>query len=95
MSLNITVGTGAQFYCQHSTADNIGWLLNGTALGSFHPPGVNTSGAAGSNGFLFMLSVATSKVHNYSTSRVECIATFLDGSLFRHTSPAILLVQGV
>ena len=95
VSLNVTVGTEADFYCQHSSADIIGWQLNGRALGSFHPPGVVTSGAAGSNGFLFILTVATSKAHNYNMSRIECIATFIDGSLLRRTHTAILLVQGL
>ena len=86
------VGIVAKFWCQHSTADSIGWRINGTSLGSFHPKNVSTEGLTTPNGLSHALII--SAVAAYNETLVECVAIFFDGSAPRVTPSVTLLIQG-
>ena len=38
VSVNISVGEAAEFSCRHSTADVIGWRVNGSLISQVNPP---------------------------------------------------------
>ena len=91
----VTEGEIAVFACQNPAADIIEWRINGTSLGIYHPPFVESSSrrASFNNQTLHLLSIHAQK--NYNMTRVECEAVFLASGIFLQISPVVhLLVQG-
>ena len=82
----------AEFLCKHSTADSIGWRINGTSLGSFHPKNVSTKGDTSHIGLSHVLSIGA--VSAYNGTLVECVAIFFYGSAPKVTPTVTLIIQG-
>lgn len=95
VSRNVTTGEEVIFLCQHSTADGIGWKMNGTILNSISLPNITvTSNPLPDGGVLYKLIISAHQVFN--TTLFTCVATFLDlGYSTVETLPAILLLQGL
>ena len=50
VSVNISVGEAAEFRCRHSTADVVGWRVNGSLISQVNPPhGITTEFISGSS----------------------------------------------
>ena len=83
----------ATFQCQHSLADDINWLLNGTSLNSVHLFNVSSSVQFNGRIITYILFIGTRIEYNQTT--IECEATFTDGSPSQFTAPVVLLIQGL
>ena len=82
----------ATFVCQHSACDFITWRVNGSSLNRKLPNISNDDSQVDDAGIrVYSLSIGT--LLEYNTTRVECVATFFDGSP-QFTSPVTLLIQG-
>lgn len=90
----MTIGEEVNFLCQHSTADGIGWKINGTILNSISLSNITvTSSPLPDGGVLYKLIIIAHQMYNMTT--FTCVATFLDSGLSAmETYPAILLLQG-
>ena len=90
----MTIGEEVSFVCQHSTADGIGWKINGTILNSVSLPNITvTSSHLPDGGVLYKLIIIAHQTYNMTT--FTCVATFLDLELSTMESfPATLLLQG-
>ena len=91
MALNVVAGEEAVFHCQHATASDLEWLLNGssTALGR---PGIQISSSVSRDGISEQLTIETTTEHNQTS--VECVAEFSDGLHPVRTPSVTLGVQG-
>ena len=83
------LGHVVTFQCQHSTADDIGWTMNGNSLGS---NGNKTVQFGSDDRAVHWLTINLTAANN--NTEIVCIAKFLDGST-QETTPAIVLVQGI
>ena len=90
----MTIGEEVNFLCQYSTADGIGWKINGTILNSLSLPNITViSNPLSDGGVLYKLIIIAHQMYNMTT--FTCVATFLDSRLPAvETFPAILLLQG-
>ena len=84
----VTLQQVAVFNCQHQTADNIGWRVNGTFLSRHQPQGVISH----SNGVLSTLNITASIEYNETT--IDCVAVFYSEDVFQVSSLAYLYIQG-
>ena len=92
LAVAVEQGT-ATFRCQHSFADDINWLVNGTSLNRVHSPDVYSSVQFQGSVTTYTLSIGTLVEYNETT--IECVAIFLDGSPSLLTAPVTLFVQGL
>ena len=86
VSFNAIVNQVTEFQCQHSTANQIRWKINGTILMNI-PEGI----AIKNRSNVFTLSIAV--VSEYNRTVISCVALF-NNSPSKETKPAILMVQG-
>ena len=92
--LTVAVEQGtATFQCQHPLADVIGWRVNGIPLNVATLRNISIASVGTPNGVASTLSIGTLLVYNGIT--IECVATFIDGSLPQFTPPVTLLIQGI
>ena len=82
----------AVFNCQHLSANDVEWLLNGTSLERAGVRNVSSSVQFNGNIKHYTLSIVTHLEYNQTT--VECVATFNDGSPPQFTGAVTLLIQG-
>lgn len=91
---NVSSGEIATFQCQHSTADSIGWKLNGTLLNVYTPPNTTVISYPLSNGDIVFRLIITAFQH-YNTTQIVCIAIFpTEGLGAVESTPVTLLIQG-
>ena len=83
----------AKFYCQHPTADAIGWRLNGTTLLGSTLDGVVATTNSEADEIINTLTVLA--LPYYNQTEVECVAYFDDGSPTMHSDVVNLTIQGV
>ena len=92
--LTVAVEQGtATFQCQHPLAIAIGWRVNGILLNVATFPNISDASVGTPNGVTTILSISTILMYNETT--IECIATFIDGSLPQFTPLVTLLIQGI
>ena len=91
LTVAVEQGTAA-FQCRHPLAIAIGWRVNGI-LSVATIPNVSIANVVTPNGVTTILSISTILVYNETT--IECIATFIDGSLPQFTPLVTLLIQGI
>ena len=91
-ALTVAVEQGiATFQCQHSLADDINWLLNGTSIYRVGLGLVFSTVQFNDSVRTYTLSIGTLIEYNQTT--VECVATFIESP--PQTSQAVmLLIQG-
>ena len=83
----------ARFDCQHSTADAIGWRLNGTTFLDRSLQGVSASSTSLAGGVLNTLTIVA--LPDYNQTSIECVAFFDTGSPIEVTDIIMLTVQGL
>ena len=90
-SVNVTVGQHAAFRCNHSSSNQIGWMVNDTTLIALGNTDVTTSSVPVPDGsYLHQLMIWARR--EYNQTRIQCLA-FVGGS--EVISPhAMLLIQG-
>ena len=81
----------ATFQCQHSLADDITWLLNGTSLNRTGLPNVFFSVRFKGSVRTYTLSIGT--LVEYNQTKVECVALFIESPL-QKSEAVVLLIQG-
>ena len=81
LPLNTTVDTEAVFSCQHTTANSIGWTVNGVK---------DNVQATMYNGISY-LTIPTSP--RYDEAVIQCIAYFAESSI-QESDTAVLMIQG-
>ena len=92
--LTVAVEQGtATFQCQHPLAIAIGWRVNGISLNVATLQNISDASVGTPNGVARILSIGTLLVYNGTT--IECIVTFIDGSLPQFTTPVPLVIQGM
>ena len=92
-ALTVAVEQGtATFQCQHSLADNINWLLNGITINRVGLGLVSSIVQFNGSFATYTLSIGT--LIEYNQTKIECVATFMDGSLSQFTEHVTLLIQG-
>ena len=86
--------TVAPFFCQHSSAHDIVWLVNETSLTQSLPPGISACTITLSYGqILNRVKIETRP--EYNGTMVVCVAVFFDGSrAVERTTPAFLILEG-
>ena len=89
----MAIGQDAQFSCRHSSADDVGWQINGSSLNRINLPGITTSISFVDGGVVNMLTIESINTIFDSTT-IECVAIFFDGSPTEVTPAATLQVQG-
>ena len=91
---NVTLEEEVVFQCQHSTADVIGWRLNGTLLSAYaHQNTTVSSIPLSDGGITYKLMIIA--LPEYNNTSIECVAVFLDPGLpIMETAPIVLLIQG-
>ena len=80
------------FHCQHPTASDLEWLLNGSST-SLGRPDIQFSTIVSGDGISEQLMIETQIEHNQTS--IECVAKFSDGSLPMKTLSVTLGVQGI
>ena len=90
-SVNVTVGQQATFYCNHSSSNQIGWIVNDTTLIALDNTDITTSTVLVPDGsYLHQLKIWARR--EYNQTRIQCLAFVGDSSVI---SPhAMLLIQG-
>ena len=89
----VVQGRKARFVCQHSTADAIGWRLNGTTFLDRSLEGVSASSASLAGGVLNTLTIVAHP--EYNQTRIGCVAFFDTGSPIEVTDTVVLIIQGL
>ena len=89
----VAQGWEAGFNCQHSTADAIGWRLNGTTFLDRSLEGVSASSASLAGGVLNTLTIVAHP--EYNQTRIGCVAFFDTGSPIEVTDTVVLIIQGL
>ena len=84
----VTEGAISSFECQHSHADVITWTINETSVSSFVTPDV----VSYTDGTLHTLLITARQAYN--TSRVQCLAIYLNGQPAQLSAAAELIIQG-
>ena len=80
MSLNETVNTVAEFYCQNTAADGITWTINGSTI---FPENVSQGS--------FLLNITARP--EYDQTVITCEAYFINSPV-QETDPAVMRIQG-
>ena len=83
----------ATFYCQHKTCDIIDWRVNGSSLNRRSLTNISRSTNKAGDAQVYSLLIGT--LLEYNMTRVECVATFFDGSPPQFTPNVTLLIQGL
>ena len=94
MARNVSVGETVVFQCQHSTADGIGWKLNGTLLSELNHMNISAISLPLPNGDTIHNLMFTA-LPGYNKTIIECIATFLSQEPPTSTVPVLVLIQGM
>ena len=81
----VAQGWEAGFNCQHSTADAIGWRLNGTTFLDKSLEGVSASSTSLAGGVLNTLTIVAHP--EYNQTRIGCVAFFDTCLLYTSPSP--------
>ena len=81
----------ATFKCQHSFAEDINWLLNGTSLNRAGLTNVSSSVQFRGSVRTYTLLIGT--LLEYNQTKIECVATLMDG-LSQFAGVVTLLIQG-
>ena len=79
----MTAGIEAEFRCQHSDANFIGWRVNNQSIECSPLPGVSQDHVT-----LIVLALP-----EYNATVIECVALYLNGSS-ELAPPAYLIVEG-
>ena len=82
------------FQCQHSTADGIGWKLNGSLLSELNHRNISAISQPLPNGDVIYNLMFTA-LPEYNKTTVECVATFLSQEPATSTVPVLVLIQGM
>ena len=90
---NITLPFGSEiqavFRCRHSTADTIGWIVNGSSVGQNPSPDIIPSTITDDDGTLVHTLTIIARPE-YNGTEVECVAVFFDGSP-KEDTPSVTL----
>lgn len=87
------IGHSTTFECQHSTADTVGWRVNGTSLGDIHNDNFRFNSNMRNGSVVHFLTIANpSPADNHTT--IECVAAFLENSEQEISPHAELILQG-
>lgn len=78
------------FRCQHLTADNIRWRVNGTLIRGNPPPDITPGITRDEEGNLVYTLTIVAQVE-YDRTMVECVARFDDGTPDEQSSSVSLL----
>ena len=94
LARNVSVGETVVFQCQHSSADGIGWKLNGTLLNELNHYVRNISAVTlplpnGDTIYNLMLTA----LPGYNKTRIECVATFHSKESAATTVPVLFLYK--
>ena len=93
VSVEVPVGSEAVFRCQHSTANNIDWIVNGSFVGRSPPPDITLGIITEGDNPVDTLTIVAR--HDYNGTTIVCVAVFRDGSPDETSQPAaVLRVQG-
>ena len=87
----MTAGIPATFRCRHQTADSVGWLVNGTLLGSISNNDITPWMLYENNHLVNNLTIMA--LPKYNGTEVECVAIFFNGSPPELTPTVTLTVQ--
>ena len=87
LSLNVTIGEEAVFYCEYRSADAIFWRINKTSLSSRPELSDDFNGD-----ILGQLTVPALSMYN--NTLIQCVAVFVSDNRQLATAPAILKIQG-
>ena len=85
----------ATFYCQHLSCDYVVWRVNGVADNNIHSPNISTDKMQGNGGNIYYLSIIIGTLLEFNQAKVECVATFLNGTQPQFTPAVTLLIQGL
>ena len=95
-SINVALGDEAVFRCRHAAAEIIGWDINGTSLGRFHPLNISSSSVSDSTNDALLHTLTVAALEAYNNTNVSCVAIFFDSQILTEQTPnATLVVQGV
>lgn len=83
-------GQVAVFTCQHTNANDIVWIVNGTSLWMHYPQDVSAT----SSGIPLLFKLYITAHIEYNRSSIECAATFGIGSPIQRSPVVELLIQG-
>ena len=90
----MAVGQDAQFSCRHSSADDVGWQINGSSLNRIDLPGITTFISFVDSGVINMLMIESIDTI-FDSTMIECVAIFFDRSPTEVTPTATLQVQSL
>ena len=88
MDVTLPLGSLAEFRCQHPTADDITWAINGTSLNQLQDPDIVTSSRIENGSAVQILSIPALLMYN--NTDVVCIAVILN-PLTSESSPSASL----
>ena len=85
MPENVSVNEDVVFHCSHSTADTIGWLINGSSLGSNPPDDIMPS----------VKTLTIIALPKYNNTEIQCVAVYFDGvTPIERSDPVTLIIPG-
>ena len=90
MDITLALGSLAEFRCQHQTADNIGWTVNGSSTNQLQAPDIMTSSRIENGAAVQILSIPALPVYN--NTDVVCVAVILNPLTSESSPPATLTV---
>ena len=92
MDVTLLLGSLAEFRCQHPTADDITWAINGTSLNQLQDPDNNlmTPSRIENGSAVQILSIPALPIYN--NTDVVCVAVILNPLTSESSPPATLTV---
>ena len=94
LARNASVRKTVVFQCQHSSADAIGWKINGTLLNELNHMNISAISLPLPNGDIIYNLMLTA-LPEYNKTIVECVATFLSQEIPTSSVPVLVLIQGM
>jgi hypothetical protein len=85
----VTEGAISSFECRYPSATFITWTINDTSLSNYATPDI----VSHINGLMHTLNITAHPVYN--TSRVQCVAIFLNEQQSQVSPTAELIIQGL
>ena len=90
MDVTLPLGSLAEFRCQHQTADDIIWTVNGISTNQLQDPDIVASSRTENGATVQILSIPALPVYN--NTDVVCIAIFFSSLPPESSPPATLTV---
>ena len=90
MDVTLPLGSLAEFRCQHQTADDITWTVNGISTNQLQDPSIVTSSRIEDGATVQILSIPALPIYN--NTDVVCVAVILNPLTSESSPPATLTV---